>query len=221
MGENILQKYYSERGLQYGMNSLRRRKLTDLICEEGLENKRILDIGCATGFFGKELKRESNTVIGVDISEKLINEAKKVLDDAYALDIENEEWPKKFIENPFDIIICAEVIEHLFDQETFLKKLKTIMKREAKLIITTPNFLVWNNRVKMLLGRFGIKEVFNDPSHIHLLSYKGLKTKLEGAGFQIVKENHVWHPCWIEWLKALLPKNLFVYQAIIMLQMKV
>lgn len=213
-----MKQYYGARGLQYGMNSLRKKKLLQLIYEEGLENKRILDIGCATGFFGKELKRENNTVIGVDISEKLIDEAKKTLDEAYVLDIENEEWPKQFIENPFDIIICAEVIEHLFDQDAFLKKLKTIMKPEAKLIITSPNFLVWNNRIKMLIGRYGIKEVFNDMSHIHLLSYNGLLSKIKNAGFQIVAENHVWYPNWLEKIHYFLPPNLFVYQAIIKLQ---
>jgi len=59
---------------------------------------------------------------------QLIDEAKKVLDEAYALDIENNDWPKQFIENPFDIIICAEFIEHLFDQEKFLSIIIYVLK---------------------------------------------------------------------------------------------
>ena len=218
MAENIIQQYYDQRGLGYGMNKLRKKKILDLVLEEGIENKRILDLGCATGFFGKELKRKSNIVIGIDISEKLINEAKKVLDEAYALDIENEEWPKQFIENPFDIIICAEFIEHLFDQEKFLSIIKEILAPNGKLIITTPNFLVWNNRIKMLLGRYGLKEVFNDRSHIHLLSYKGFKEMIIRAGFRVVRESHVWYPNWLEKYNANISPNLFVYQTIIKLQ---
>lgn len=218
MPEAIMKQYYNQRGSEYGMNNLRKKKILDLVFEEGLDNKRILDLGCASGYFGKELKKESNTVIGADISDKIIQEAKKVLDEALVLDIENDELPEQFIENPFDIIICAEIIEHLFDQETFLKKARLMLKPQGKIIFTTPNFLIWNNRIKMLLGRFGPKEVFNDKSHIHLLSYKGFLSLISKAGFRVVKENHVWYPNWLEKFHKFLPPNLFVYQTIIKLQ---
>lgn len=218
MAENIIQQYYDQRGFGYGMNKLRKKKILELVLEEGIENKRILDLGCATGFFSKDLKKENNIVIGIDISEKLIDEAKKVLDEAYAMDIENNDWPKQLIENPFDIIICSELIEHLFDQESFLKKVRLVLKPNGKIIFTTPNFLIWNNRIKMLLGRYGLKEVFNDRSHIHLLSYKGLIAMISQAGFWVVGESHVWYPNWLEKFHKLIPPSLFVYQAIIKVQ---
>ena len=217
---NVIQQYYNERGPTYGMNSLRREKVLRLASEEGLEGKRILDIGCASGYFGRELKRDNNTVIGIDISPTLVQEARKNINEAYVLDIENEDWPRDFKEKKFDLIICAEVIEHLFDQESFLKNVQKILKEEGGLILTTPNFLLWNNRIRMLFGQYSLKEVFYDKSHIHLMSYNGLREKIRNSGLAIVKEDNIWYPNKLENIRFLLPPNLFVFQTIIKLEVK-
>ena len=154
----------------------------------------------------------------MDISATLIGEAKRFYDEVHVLDIENDPIPESVQKHSFDFVVAAEFIEHLFDQEKFLEKVKEMLAPGGKFILTTPNFLVWNNRIKMLLGRFGIKEVFNDKSHIHLLSYTGLHEKLKGAGFTIVKENNIWYPNWLEKIHGILPAGIFVYQTIIKLQ---
>lgn len=218
MPETIVKKYFESMGHQYGINKLRKRKALGLALTEGLEGKNILDIGCASGYLARELKRDHNFVAGVDISEKHITEAKKVLDEAYALDIENDPWPVSLVEKKFDIIICGEVIEHLFDQDAFLEKVKILLRPSGKLIMTTPNFLLWNSRIRMLFGQFGFKEVLYDKSHIHLMSYRGFHEKIIQHGYRIMAEDNVWYPNWLERWKKFLPPNLFVFQTITKLE---
>ena len=217
---NILEKYYNNIDKKYGINSLRKKKILSLAALEDSSKSRIMDIGCAEGYLSAALKKPSNYVVGLDISEKNINEAKKVLDQAIVFDIESEDWPNDFIENKFDLIVCAEVIEHLFDQDGAIAKISKILKPDGRLIISSPNFLVWNNRLRILFGHYGAKEIFFDQGHIHLLSYNGLKDKFEKNGFQIVAEDNLWYPNNLEFFKLILPKNLFIYQSIICLKNK-
>ena len=136
----IIKSYYEQR-IDYGINSLRESKILTLLGDE-LSSKRILDVGCASGYLTKKIKQEDNYVAGVDISESNIFNLHSSVDKIFVMDVENERWPQEFIDRKFDIIIAAEIIEHLFDQEIFLHKLKIILKPSGVCVITTPNFLV-------------------------------------------------------------------------------
>ncbi|HNW09365.1 MAG TPA: class I SAM-dependent methyltransferase [bacterium] len=220
MRDNPLKKYYNEVRTDYGINSLRRRKILALAGSGSLAGQRILDVGCASGYLAKELKQPDNFVAGLDISEKFINELQQRLDAAWSFDLERDDWPPEFIDNKFDLIICAEVLEHLFDIDGSLQRLKEVLKSDGKIIISTPNFLLWNNRIRMLLGRYGEKEIFYDWGHIHLMSYNGLKDRLVKNNFNILAEDNIWYPNKLERMKKFLPPNLFVFQSIIKIENK-
>jgi len=213
--QDPIKKYYNETRTNYGANTLRRKKILKLISNRGnFENKRILDVGCASGYLAKEFKKDGNFVVGVDISEKFTKQLKSELDQFFVLNVESDDWPAEFLENKFDLIICAEILEHLFDSDEFLRRLKQILKPACRIIITTPNFLVWNNRLRMLFGHFGEKEILYDEGHIRLLSYNGLLKKIKKNGFKVVAEDNIWYPNRLESVKNFLSKNLFVYQSI-------
>ncbi len=215
---SIVKNYYEQKQ-DYGMNSLRRKKILSLI-GKNLKYKRILDVGCASGYLSKDLKQKDNYVVAVDISENNISKIVNYVDQALVLDIENNNWPEDFIENKFDIIIAAEIIEHIFDQQKFLEKIKVILKTNGFCIMTTPNFLLWNNRLRMLFGQYGEKEILYDQSHIHLLSYDGFKKLLAESGFKIMTQNNILYPNKLEKIKNFLPANLFVFQSIFKLKLK-
>lgn len=218
MTYDSVRHYYNEVMKDYGVNSLRRRKVLALAQRQALDHARILDFGCAGGYLSQELKRPQNYVVGVDIAEQSVHAARKVLDEAFVLDVERDVWPDEWHHaRPFDLVLCAEFIEHLFDPRAFLRRLHEIIRPDGAVILTTPNFLVWNNRLRILLGRYGPKEVFLDQGHIHLFSYYGIMDVVQEEGFTVMREDHVWYPNWAERLRAFLPPNLFVYQTIIVL----
>lgn len=213
MNSDPITKYYNEVRTDYGMNSLRRKKILNLAGQ--LTGKRILDLGCASGYLAKELKQSDNFIAGIDISNKYEDQLKAELDYFAVVNVEIDQWPQDFFENKFDLIICAEILEHLFDQDGFLIKLKQILSPGGEIIISTPNFLIWNNRIRMFLGQYSEKEIFFDSGHIHLLSYNGLLEKLQQTGFKVVSEDHVWYPNKLEKIKSILSPNLFVFQSVI------
>jgi len=108
---------------------------------ENFEDKKILDIGCSYGWFEKFIGKKAKEIIGIDLYEKDLKIAEKEVnlknikfEKGSALDL------KKFKENYFDIVAMFDVIEHIpkYTEELALKEIKRILKKNGKLLISTP-----------------------------------------------------------------------------------
>lgn len=56
-------------------------------------------------------------------------------------------------DNEFDVIVAADIIEHLVDTDGFLRELGRVLGPGGFLIVTTPNLAGWRSRLRMLLGK--------------------------------------------------------------------
>jgi hypothetical protein len=52
----------------------------------------------------------------------------------------------------FDVVFCGEVIEHVFIPDALVENLKTVMRDDGLLIVSTPNLAYWVNRLLLLVG---------------------------------------------------------------------
>lgn len=213
-----LAKYYDNKVKIYKPSKSREKKILELLGTD-IEGKKILDIGCADGTFGSKLALRGAIVYGVDVSPTAVSIARKKIKEVYVTDLNSRKLP--FNAETFDIVIASEVIEHLFNPENLLTESKKVLKKNGSLIITTPNFLYWGNRIRFLLGNFKYEKsgVF-DESHIHFYTYKSLKVDIDEAGYKIVKENHVFAGSdMFDFFKKYLPA-LFSYQIVFYLDKK-
>ncbi len=114
-----------------------------------LKNKRLLDIGCATGFLLQEAQSLGATVYGVDISEWSVEQAKKSMPDTriYCGQLDQALEEKYFNEDFFDIIIGTDVVEHVNDVKTFLEVVVNIMKVDGMAAFTTPDLASLSRRL--------------------------------------------------------------------------
>jgi len=53
------------------------------------KDKRVLDVGCATGYLAEKLAENDNEVYGIEVDPKAAEGAKKLCKDVIAADIEN------------------------------------------------------------------------------------------------------------------------------------
>src|SRR3989344_2103932 len=75
------------------------------------------------------------------------------------------------------------------------KKIHLLLGEKGEIIITTPNILLWTNRVKILMGKFEYtNQGLMDFGHIRFFTYKYLNKVLKESGFKIIKENHIIFP---------------------------
>lgn len=203
---------YFQKASGYGMPIRRENKILKLIGE--VAEKKILDVGCASGYFGKKLEKKGAKVTGIDSSAQAIYLAKKFITNALVVDLNEIKIPLK--SNSFDMILASEVLEHLINPLGTLKELYRILKPKGAYIVTTPNFMYWGNRIQFLKGRFRYeKDGMFDKSHIHFYTYSSLIDDLKNSKFKIKNENHIYTGS-----KILVPMKrhfpaLFAYQFVI------
>jgi len=107
-----------------------------------IEPGHVLDLGCGTGYGSAILAQAADSVVGVDVSEDAIREARAHHTSANLSfqtvgDIERQPLP--FEDGSFDAITSFHVIEHLSDTGLYLREAKRVLKPGGRFIAVTPN----------------------------------------------------------------------------------
>ncbi len=99
----------------------------------GKDNDRILDIGCGTGEFTLKAAQRANSVVGIDISPKMINEAKRR---HYANNITYnvQDFDTMDEKQQYDCIVSIDAIHHL-SLEKALPKIDKMLKPGGVLVV--------------------------------------------------------------------------------------
>jgi len=134
---------------------------------------KVLDIGCSTGNFAVQDKKN---IIGVDLDEDQIKIAKSRGLNAIKFDA-NKKLP--FKDNTFDKVNCRHVIEHLDDMSDnllrFIREIRRVLKKNGKLVLITPDL----RRVKF--------EFWHGYVHKHPFIKESLQKLAYDAGFDKIK----------------------------------
>lgn len=142
---------------------------------------RILDVGCGTGLNAAQLTQRGHDVFGIDVSPVAIEKLRAQGLNGSVVDIEAE--PLAFPENTFDLVYASEVIEHCVDTRKFLRNLRTVLKRDGTLLLSTPNSAFWAYRLLSLLGY--TPSEFQHPGHVRFFSKRNLAAAIEDCGFAV------------------------------------
>ena len=139
----------------------------------------------------KVLKEKGHTVWGIESSGQALEMARAHLERGYQLDVTESEWPSELMSRRFDVIIASEIIEHLFDPEPFIRRLLSLLASGGSLIVTTPNFLFWKNRLRMLGGKFQYEQQgILDFGHIRFFTLATARQLLNRVGLKVKREHH-------------------------------
>ncbi len=187
-----------------------RKELIALI--EGKDN-RILEIGCAEGQTGAELKRQGKAkeIIGIELVEEAARVARQYLDQVIVGDIEKLELP--FPQEHFDYILMGDVLEHLIDPWSCLKKLRPYLKKEGRLVASIPNV----NHIRVIFDLI-VRDRWEyqggggllDKTHLRFFTNKSIRAIFEDCGYHIVQIDRVSTPR--KWVKVLNSASLGIFK---------
>lgn len=131
-------------------------------------NINILDVGCGTGgmLHYIDSKISSSTLIGVDVSSKMIdcalkkNTSEKNKFGYIVADIQRE----VFKPNLFDLIIAKQVLHHFAEPQMVIRNISKLLRKNGKAIIMVPGVgyqlgLIEYNEEHDLLGRFSVDKI--------------------------------------------------------------
>lgn len=160
-----------------------RDDMLDLIDKK---SQNILEIGCGRGATGK-LALEKNIAaqyIGVELMEGAAQEAKKWLTHVEIGDVEKMDLDT--LGGPFDVIICSEVLEHLYDPWVLVEKLTQLLKNGGVIIASSPNIASKSVITALFKGDFEYTEFgIMDQTHIRWFAPKNYRKMFSDAGLQI------------------------------------
>jgi len=180
----------------------------DIITKKKLKKVIIVDVGSGNGYLMKYIKDNSDK----DIEFEFIGIDKYIIEKSFDFQLINQDVEEK-IDLPdcfADIIICAEIIEHIKNTDGFINEISRILKQDGDVIITTPNLASYFNRFLLLLGYqpyhsevsdresgFGLGIIYKilgrskygnkTAGHLRLFTLKALKDFMEFYGFKMIK----------------------------------
>lgn len=160
------------------------------------EHSRVLEIGCATGYMSRYLTEQKNCqVIGVEMDSLAAKKAENFCERVICANVENEEWFTTLSEQPFDVILCADILEHLRDPVCFLKKIVPFVEpNKGILIASVPNGAHISLRLELLAGHFTYEDTgLLDRTHLHLFTHSSIRSLFARAGYQVQELSYTFH----------------------------
>ena len=147
--------------------------------------QRVLELGCSSGHLSKFLKEElACHVVGVDIDSNAIQLAKPFCNQVIVADLDSDAWLTEIENQQFDVILCADVLEHLKDPVHLLAQLKPFLHHESRILASVPNIAHASIRLELMQGHFDYESLgLLDETHLHFYTRDGLIKMLMQAGY--------------------------------------
>ncbi|PIR01012.1 MAG: hypothetical protein COV66_04085 [Nitrospinae bacterium CG11_big_fil_rev_8_21_14_0_20_45_15] len=154
----------------------------------------ILEVGCGEGATGAELKRGKNVfVAGIELDSASAEKAKCVLDEVLQGNVETMTLP--YGEQSFDCIIFGDILEHLIDPLSLLKKVRPLLKPGGNIVASIPNVQFYAVVGQLAEGNWTYqKEGILDETHLRFFTFKEIKKLFETAGFEIDQTDETLDP---------------------------
>lgn len=152
--------------------------------------RRVLELGCADGAFGAELKRRypGATVVGIDAGRAAAERAATRLDRVVHAPLDGFDFAAAgFQPGEFDTVIAADILEHLVNPWDLLARMKDFLSGDAQVISSIPN--VRNVTVAATLlaaGKFDYAEHgLLDITHLRFFTVDGMKRLFLETGYAV------------------------------------
>lgn len=169
------------------------RKYVSFVLRHLAKGSEVLDIGCGDGTMTRALLAKARRVVGIDLSAECIRRARLGNGDGrieyFWTSI--EDFTTKDV---FDVAIMSEVLEHVFEPISVLKKVRALLGKHGLLIMSTPNASSLVRRVECLPA---VRQIYTawrgrDPGepiseeHFWEYTYQEIEHMLVEAGFRIM-----------------------------------
>ncbi len=153
---------------------------------------KVLDVGCATGELGRRFAESgaSARFFGIERDPAMAERAARWYETVAVADIEQDDINLARDER-FDIIVCADVLEHMAEPVPVLRHLSEYLAEEGTFLISVPNVAFISVRLSLLLGKFEYRDSggIMDRGHVRFFTIESMIQTLAGCGL----ETRRWH----------------------------
>ncbi|MBI3464556.1 MAG: glycosyltransferase [Planctomycetes bacterium] len=194
---STVQRYNSSTHRDHAYFEFSRPELVALVPEAA---RRVLDIGCGAGRVGAAIKaRQQAEVVGIELDAQAAAEAQDRLDRVLVGNIEQMELDLP--PQSFDAILCGDVLEHLSDPASVLRRARQWVKPDGRLIASIPNIRHQSVLRALLDGNWTYEPAgLLDRDHLRFFTRREVEKLFYRSGFSIHEIHAVPGPGYDEWV---------------------
>ena len=147
---------------------------------------RVLELGCSTGATGALLKEQPGVeVVGVEFDPGYAAKAARVLDQVVVHDLNDPAWLED-VDGSFDCIVAADVLEHLVDPWTVLRRAVDRLTRDGHVVLSIPNVRHVHSLLGLAFGRWPYRERgTHDSTHLRFFTLREIRGLCAAAGLVV------------------------------------
>ena len=148
---------------------------------------RVLEFGCATGYMSEVLKdRLGCTVVGIEIDPGAAAIAEEHAERVIVGDAEKIDYAAEFAGEEFDVVLFADVLEHLKEPADVLRRVRPLIAENGVVIASIPNIAHASVRLALLGGEFRYREWgLLDDTHLRFFTRASIQDLFEETGYAI------------------------------------
>jgi len=159
-----------------------RQEIRPLVPENALT---VLEVGCGAGRFLGSLRTPARRLVGIEPFEAAAVRARQQLDEVLCMPVELA--LPKLNERRFDCIVVNDVLEHLLDPWTILKRLRALLTPSGCVVASMPNSRHWSLiRGLWVDGDWTYQDAgLLDRTHLRFFTPASMKALFETSGLHI------------------------------------
>jgi 2-polyprenyl-3-methyl-5-hydroxy-6-metoxy-1,4-benzoquinol methylase len=158
------------------------------------KHKKVLEIGAGPGSVTKVLQDINQcNVTALEVNPDYIARLTEFCPTVISADLNDPQWNQKFTEEQkFDIVLAADVLEHLYEPLACLKNMATLLNESGSIILSLPHVghaviagCLWDGDFEY--GQWGLL----DRTHIRFFGIKNIQNLVEDADLKVTDVSFV------------------------------
>ncbi len=149
-----------------------------------------LDVGCAEGALGAELKNRNPEakVTGIELDTAMATQAAERLDRVLTIDAMTALSSLVDEGQHYDVVVCGDVLEHLQDPWAALRQIRQLCPI-GRVVVSLPNIGHWTTWWSVLArGYWPYRERgIHDSTHLRFFARNNLTELFGAAGFELAE----------------------------------
>lgn len=156
----------------------------------------ILDVGVGSGALGQMVQTNNvGPIDGVDIDRRMLERARPFYRNLFKADIDAVDPLKIWDRRRYDVIVVADIIEHLKDPARAVKLLSQVLTPDGKMLFSVPNATYLGLICELASGNFRYNdEGLLDKTHLRFFSFDSLTQMINQSGLRITHQDTVQMP---------------------------
>lgn len=155
------------------------------------KDRHVLELGPATGHMTRMLRDRGCTVVGIEVDTDMAEQAARYCERVIIGDLDQLDLDAELGSEHFDVIIAADVLEHLKDPLSALRRLRRFLSSDGHVVISVPNIAHGSVRIALLQGHFDYQPVgLLDTTHLRFFTRESIGDLLDEAELAVAEIYH-------------------------------